>query len=53
MLDIQTFDNLHGGSGLYKALTHPLASEALARLAVTLNEAGPVAIYDPEGVTQP
>ena len=53
MLDIQTFDNLQGGSVLYKALAHPLASEALARLAVTLNRDGPTAIYDPEGITGP
>ena len=50
MLDIETFDNLRGGNVVYKALAHPLAAAALTRLAI---EAGPVAIYDPEGIVAP
>lgn len=50
MLDIETFDNLRGGNVVYKALAHPLAADALARLAAT---AGRVAIYDPEGIAAP
>ena len=48
MLNIQTFDNRAGGNVLYKALAHPLAAEAIARLYARL--AGPVALYDPEGI---
>ena len=48
MLNIQTFDNRVGGNVLYKALAHPLAAEAIARLYAGL--AGPVAVYDPEGI---
>jgi hypothetical protein len=53
MLDIETFDNLRGGNVVYKALAHPLAAEALARLAERLNAAGPTAIYDPDGIAGP
>jgi hypothetical protein len=53
MLDIDTFDNLKGGNVVYKALAHPLAGEALARLAARLNATGPVAIYDPDGIAGP
>jgi hypothetical protein len=52
MLDIETFDNLRGGNVAYKALAHPLAAERLARLAASLTQAGPVAIYDPDGVAR-
>lgn len=52
MLDIETFDNVKGGNVVYKALAHPLAAEALARLAARLS-AGPVAIYDPDGIAGP
>ncbi len=48
MLNIQTFDNRAGGNVLYKALSHPLAAEAMGRLFARL--AGPVAVYDPEGI---
>lgn len=48
MLNIQTFDNRAGGNVLYKALAHPLAAEALARLVGRLH--GKVALYDPEGI---
>ena len=48
MLNIQTFDNRVGGNVLYKALAHPLAAEAIARLYAHLT--GPVALYDPEGI---
>src|SRR5271168_2525323 len=50
MLDIQTFDARRGGNVLYKALAHPLAAEALAGLAGELAAAGPVAVFDPDGV---
>ena len=33
MLDIKTFDARQGGNVLYKAFAHPLAAEAIARLA--------------------
>jgi hypothetical protein len=50
MLDIQTFDALRGGNVLYKALVHPLAAEAIASLAAELAQAGPLAVFDPDGV---
>jgi len=53
MLDIETFDNVKGGNVVYKALAHPVAAEGLARLAERLNAAGPVAIYDPDGIAGP
>ena len=48
MLQIQTFDAKAGGNVLYKALTHPLAAEAIAKLYSELE--GPVALYDPDGI---
>ncbi len=50
MLDIQTFDAKAGGNVLYKALAHPLAAEAIILLAAELGRAGPLAVYDPDGV---
>ena len=50
MLDIQTFDARRGGNVLYKALVHPLAAEAIAALAAELQAAGPLAVFDPDGV---
>lgn len=50
MLDIQTFDARAGGNVLYKALAHPLAAEAILALAAQLGGAGPLAVYDPDGV---
>jgi len=50
MLDIQTFDARSGGNVLYKALVHPLAAEAIAALAAELRQAGPLAVFDPDGV---
>ncbi|NVN02246.1 MULTISPECIES: hypothetical protein [Asaia] len=47
MLDIITFDAQGGGNILYKALAHPVASEALRRLETTLAEGGAFAVYDP------
>lgn len=48
MLDIATFDARAGGNVLYKALSHPLAAEALAALAGRL--AGrPMALVDTQG----
>jgi hypothetical protein len=52
MLDIDTFDNLRGGNVAYKALAHPVAAGLLGGLAASLNEAGPIAIYDPEGIAR-
>ena len=48
MLAIQTFDARQGGNVLYKAFAHPLAAEAIARLAAGI--AGRLAVYDPDGV---
>ncbi|MGC8475071.1 MAG: hypothetical protein ACP5NP_01830 [Acetobacteraceae bacterium] len=48
MLAIQTFDNRAGGNVIYKALAHPLAAEAIARLYAALTP--PVALYDPDGL---
>ncbi len=48
MLDITTFDARAGGNVLYKALAHPLAAEAIARLYARLP--GPLALIDPDGV---
>ena len=50
MLDIQTFDARAGGNVLYKAFAHPLAAEAVGRLAARLGAAGALAVYDPDGV---
>jgi len=50
MLEIETFDNLKGGNVVYKALAHPKAAAALRDLA---GRAGPVAIYDPDGIAAP
>ena len=50
MLDIETFDNKRGGNVVYKALSHPLAARALASLA---ERAGPVALFDPDGIATP
>ena len=52
MLDIRTFDQRQGGNVLYKALAHPLAAEAVGRLYARLAAAGPVAVFDPEGIAQ-
>jgi len=49
MLNIQTFDARAGGNVLYKALAHPLAAEAVERLAAKLGD-GSLAVYDPDGV---
>lgn len=49
-LQIETFRNGVGGSSLYKALTHPLAADAAKTLLAELAAAGPVAIYDPDGI---
>jgi hypothetical protein len=52
MFDIETFDNLRGGNVAYKALAHPVAADGLAHLAALLNQTGPFAIYDPDGMAQ-
>jgi hypothetical protein len=48
MLNIRTFDNRAGGNVLYKALAHPLAAQAIARLYERISQ--PAALYDPEGI---
>ena len=48
MLRIQTFDAQAGGNVIYKALAHPLAAEAIARLYARFE--APVALYDPDGI---
>jgi hypothetical protein len=53
MLDIATFDARQGGNVIYKALAHPLAGEAVAALYARLATAGPVAVFDPEGIIAP
>lgn len=53
MLQIHTFDQRAGGNVLYKALAHPLAAEGIARLYAQLGAAGPVALYDPDGIAEP
>ena len=50
MLNIQTFDARAGGNVLYKAFAHPLAAERVSALAQRLRGAGPLAVYDPDGV---
>ena len=50
MLQIQTFDARQGGNVLYKALAHPLAAEGVAALYARIAVAGPVALYDPDGI---
>ncbi|HUA77768.1 MAG TPA: hypothetical protein VMA86_08850, partial [Acetobacteraceae bacterium] len=50
MLEIETFDQRRGGNVVYKALAHPLAAEAVARLYTRLAGAAPVALFDPDGI---
>ncbi len=52
MLTINTFDARAGGNVLYKALAHPLAAEAIGRLYARLADAGPLALYDPDGIAE-
>ena len=53
MLQIQTFDARAGGNVFYKALSHPLAAEGVARLYGKLEAAGgKVALYDPDGIAE-
>ena len=48
-LKIDTFDNRTGGSGYYKAVSHPAAACAAANLVARLDAADGIAIYDPFG----
>ncbi len=53
MLHIHTFDARAGGNVIYKALSHPLAAEGIARLYARLDAlAGPTALYDPDGIAE-
>ena len=49
-LRIETFRNDVGGSSVYKAVSHPLAAEPARALIAKL--AGPVALYDPDGILE-
>ena len=49
MLNIQTFDARAGGNVVYKAFAHPLAAEAVGRLAGRIGGGG-LAVYDPDAV---
>ena len=53
MLEIQTFNQQAGGNVLYKALSHPLAADALERLFTRLRHGGSFILYDPEGIADP
>src|SRR4051794_6281222 len=48
-LNIETFSNVSGGNSLFKAIGHPAAMDRARELVARLQEAGPVAIYDPHG----
>lgn len=48
-LAIETFSNAHGGNALFKALTHPLAAEAVPALLRRLAGARRAVVYDPMG----
>ncbi len=50
MLEIETFDQRRGGNVIYKALAHPLAAEAVAKLYARLAAQAPVALFDPDGI---
>lgn len=50
MLEIETFDQWRGGNVVYKALAHPLAAEAVARLYARLAAHAPIALFDPDGI---
>jgi hypothetical protein len=49
MLQIQTFDQRAGGNVYYKALSHPLAAEALGPMLARLR-VGTFALYDPDDI---
>lgn len=48
-LPVETFNSRTGGNVFYKAISHPLGAERIARLVRRVAATGPVAIYDPEG----
>jgi len=48
-LSIETFSNRRGGNAFFKAVTHPLASQAMAALLERLR-GRTVALIDPDGV---
>ncbi|MGH6980680.1 MAG: hypothetical protein ACREFC_05690 [Stellaceae bacterium] len=48
-LSIETFSNVRGGNAFFKAVTHPLAAQAMTALRERLR-GKPVAIVDPDGV---
>ena len=52
-LPIETFSNRLGGFTHFKALGHPLAAEAGARIAAKVRAAKSAAVYDPAGQLPP
>ena len=52
-LPIETFSNRLGGFTHFKALGHPLAAEAGARVAAKVRAAKSAAVYDPAGQLPP
>jgi hypothetical protein len=53
MLPIRTFDQRAGGHVAYKAMSHPLAADAIRAVFAELAEAGPVVVFDPDGLAEP
>jgi hypothetical protein len=51
-LRIETFDNVRGGNTLYKALTHPQATQPAQVLLDAMKDNAPVAVYDPNGAIE-
>jgi hypothetical protein len=49
-LNIETFSNVSGGYSAFKAIGHPLVRAKSTALINRLRNAGPVAIYDPQGL---
>ncbi len=49
-LAIETFNNATGGQAFFKAVGHPAAAERADALIARLAGAGPVAVYDPNGL---
>ncbi len=51
-LNIETFSNVKGKSGFFKAMGHPLTVPRVARLYEQLRAARSVALYDPLGLAK-
>ncbi|HAA91459.1 MAG TPA: hypothetical protein DCE33_03375, partial [Rhodospirillaceae bacterium] len=50
-LNIDTFSNVTGGFSAFKAIGHPFVTDKATALIERLATAGPVALYDPHGLT--